>query len=788
MAVNIGPKIGIDGEAQYRAQINNIIQQAKTLDSEMRAVTSAFSENTSAEEKNTATSRILAQQISVQIKEVNQLSEMLQKSAQKYGENDTRTLKWQQSVNAATQKLNQLKSQLPQASSATEKLTQTISKQEAELSSLKQEYSDAVLSYGKTSEQARGLTYQIQALSQSIDKNKSELDAAQYSTDELGDSFDSAGSQAIGFGDILKANILSQAIVEGIKTLANAIKDMAVDFIESAATVRAESSQFEQTFGEFSTQASEAIGRVADESGILDTRLNSLGAQVYAFAKASGGTSEESMALMESALRASADSAAYYDKSLEETTETLQSFLKGNYENDAALGISATETTRNAAAMKQFGKEFNDLTEIQKQQTLMQMVIDGQKLSGAFGQAARESDGWENVMGNLNESWRQFMAVVGTPVLDALIPIVQQLTSALSGLTSGLDNSSVGSLAQSLVSSFANMSEQLLPVGLNILNGLATGIMQALPFLSGVVQQILTSFTAYLSQNLPTLISSGLQFLLTFSEGLKTNVGSLVDSAIVMIQTLADGLIASLPILIENVPLIVSNIANIINENAPKLVFAAAEIIAKLVAGLIQNIPVIVANLPQIIKAIVDTITAFNWLNLGATIIKGLSGGISGMGGTVKDAVASIIDKIKASFSELPKMALQWGKDLISGIVKGITSSAGNIVNAVSGIASTITNWLHFSRPDVGPLRYYESWMPDFMQGLANGIAQNQYLVENALRNLTNGMQAVATPAMPRSTGRITVVLENVSFTGYTSQQGYAFVRDLNRQLGRLYT
>ena len=42
MPVNIGPRIGIDGEAQFRKELNNIIQQAKTLSSEMKAVTSAF--------------------------------------------------------------------------------------------------------------------------------------------------------------------------------------------------------------------------------------------------------------------------------------------------------------------------------------------------------------------------------------------------------------------------------------------------------------------------------------------------------------------------------------------------------------------------------------------------------------------------------------------------------------------------------------------------------------------------------------------------------------------------
>lgn len=108
MAVNIGPRIEIDGEKEYRAQINQIIQQAKTLDSEMRAVTSAFDDSTSAQDKNAATSKVLAKQIDVQRQRVQALTEMLQKSADKYGENDIKTLKWEQSVNDATASLNRM--------------------------------------------------------------------------------------------------------------------------------------------------------------------------------------------------------------------------------------------------------------------------------------------------------------------------------------------------------------------------------------------------------------------------------------------------------------------------------------------------------------------------------------------------------------------------------------------------------------------------------------------------------------------------------------------------------
>ncbi|WP_105145177.1 phage tail tape measure protein, partial [Streptococcus suis] len=126
--------------------------------------------------------------------------------------------------------------------------------------------------------------------------------------------------------------------------------------------------------------------------------------------------------------------------SIEEVTENLQSFLKGNYENDAALGISATETTRNTAANKLYGKSFNELSEAQKQLTLLQMVEDGNELSGALGQAARESDGLENVLGNLRQSGTNALAAIGQPILEMLIPVFQSLADIVSQLATWFTN------------------------------------------------------------------------------------------------------------------------------------------------------------------------------------------------------------------------------------------------------------------------------------------------------------------------------------------------------------
>lgn len=55
----------------------------------------------------------------------------------------------------------------------------------------------------------------------------------------------------------------------------------------------------------------------------------------------------------------------------------------------------------------------------------------GNKASGALGQAARESDSWENATGELKEAQRQLQAVLGKPVLKNTIPIIQKFTDKM---------------------------------------------------------------------------------------------------------------------------------------------------------------------------------------------------------------------------------------------------------------------------------------------------------------------------------------------------------------------
>ena len=171
------------------------------------------------------------------------------------------------------------------------------------------------------------------------------------------------------------------------------------------------------------------------------------------------------------------------------------SFLKGNYENDAALGLSATETTRNAAAMEQFGKKFNDLTEIQKQQTLLKMVQDAQELSGAMGQASRESDGLENVMGNLNEVGRQIQGNIGAPVLEAIIPAIQEITNSLMQWSEGMDWDAFGDAVGGFVTGMIDNG----PTIISLIAGIAAGFV-AWNVVS-TIQGVVAAITAFRKAN-----------------------------------------------------------------------------------------------------------------------------------------------------------------------------------------------------------------------------------------------------------------------------------------------
>ena len=664
MATNIGPKISVEGEAQYRKQMAQIIAQQKALAAEMKATVSGFTSATSAQEKARASASVLDRQIANLTDALKAQQGQLDKAEAKYGSSSKEALAYRTAVYNTTAELNKLKSQLGGTADAVE---------------------------------------------------------------DTGDAMEEAGRQGVRFGDLIKANVISDFIVDGLREIASAAKDMAASFVQSAADVRAETAQYAQTFGELAGEADAAIQQVADSANTLPSLLKPAATSIYAFARSSGADTAQAMDLMAQSMQVAVDAAAYYDRSLSDVTETLQSFLKGNYENDAALGVSATEATRNAQAMEMFGQAFNDLTEIQKQQALLQMVVDAQKLSGAMGQAAREADGWQNVQGNLNEAWRQFAAVKGQAMLDALIPAMQEVTGLLTGLTDG--SLSAGQAMQQAFAFASQQAGQLvaqLPQALSGLGGLgasiASGLSAVLPQVQAAASDLLATLKQGIEANLPQLMDTGLKALTNFTAGLRESAGQLVDQGLSLIVSLADGIAQGLPSLIEQAPRIVTNLAGVINDNAPKILAAGVQIIAALAKGLIQAIPTLVANIPEILNAIVNVFLAFNWLNLGKQLVTAIGNGIKGAGSFLSGAAKEVVNTLYNGVKQLPQTMLNLGRQMIQGLINGIRGMiAGvkdNIAEVAYGAVSTLKNILGIHSPST----VCEEIGVNLMQGLAIGM------------------------------------------------------------------
>lgn len=204
--------------------------------------------------------------------------------------------------------------------------------------------------------------------------------------------------------------------------------------VEAAAQVKAQTAQFEAAFGDLGGEATQMFKGISKETGVLATRLQTVGTGAFSQFKGAGLDASEALKKTSEYTNLAADAAAYYDMSLEETDSLMRSFIRGNTEAGDRLGLFTSETQRNEAALEKVGKKFIDCTEAEKQMIMLDIASSIYESSGAMGQAAREADGYENVVGNLKESWRQFMAVIGTPILSAVVPKLQALTEWISNL------------------------------------------------------------------------------------------------------------------------------------------------------------------------------------------------------------------------------------------------------------------------------------------------------------------------------------------------------------------
>lgn len=152
----------------------------------------------------------------------------------------------------------------------------------------------------------------------------------------------------------------------------------------------------------------------------------------------------------------------------------------------------------------------------------------------------------------------------------------------------------------------------------------------------------------------------------------------------------------------------------------------------------------------------------FDNIDVPGLIVGGLVSAATGyMKGGIPGAIASaglsiVGNLIGTNLSGLANESNNWGADLVTSMANGMKDAGGFLATAAKGLAETVKSFLHFSRPDVGPLREYEQWMPDMVKGMAKGITDNAYVLRDAVRGLSGQMETQLTYDVGRASSALT--------------------------------
>lgn len=455
MAVNIGPRIGIEGEKEYRKEVNNLITQAKTYSAEMRELESSFDDETSAMEKSRKKGELLSKQIEQQEKIVSELEKGLEASAEKYGENANETLKWKQQVANAKTELNKMRSELgklPKSLKDVSKSMQTVGKKMQDVGGKMTKYVTAPItalgaaSVAAFNEVDEGMDIVVKKTGATGEALKDLQDSAKNIATTIPTSFEAAGS-AVG-----EVNTKFGLVGEDLEALSSKFIKFANLNDTDVSTAVDKTQKVMQAFGMETEDAGkllDVLNATGQATGIsIDTLASSMtknasslqqmgmsaydAAQFLGQVEMSGANTETVMKGMQTALVKAA-----------EDGKTLPQVL-GEFSDLMASG--ATEQEKLTAAIELFGKKAGPA------------IYEACK-SGSLDLKAFSTD-VEDYLGNVETTFDNTLdapdrmtvamnkvkkagAEIGETVLEAIAPLAED----------------VGNFAESIGNAYASMDE-----------------------------------------------------------------------------------------------------------------------------------------------------------------------------------------------------------------------------------------------------------------------------------------------------------------------------------------
>ena len=255
-------------------------------------------------------------------------------------------------------------------------------------------------------------------------------------------------------------------------------------------------------------------------------------------------------------------------------------------------------------------------------------------------------------------------------------------------------------------------------------SGLWEGIKTIFSTVVEVIKTIITTYFNIYKTIITTVLNAIKTVFTTIWNGIKTVVTTVVTAIQTFITTAWNAIKNTVTTVLNAIKTVITTVWNGIKTAVTTVVNAIKTVISTVWNGIKSTVSTVVNGIK----------------NTVSTVFNNIKSSISGTMGNIVSVIKSGFNNAISFITSLPSKALQWGKDMIMGIVNGIKSCIGAVGDAVSSVANKIKSFLHFSVPDEGPLTDYESWMPDFMKGLAKGIEDSKSMVAKAVDGVAADM------------------------------------------------
>lgn len=681
-----GGTVKLSGESEYRKALTNISAQLKVVSTDMAKVTAEFGKNDNSIESNAKKSALLNERLEVQKTKVETLRQALEKSKEMYGENDTRTLKWQSSLNSAEA---------------------DVIKTTKEIDSLGNELEDS----GKQASSSANGGYTV---FKNVLANLATdaIEGAIAGLKKLGSAMIDVGKQALGsYADY-------EQLVGGVETL----------FGDSANVVQNYANNAYKTAG---LSANEYMETVTSFSASLLQSLN--------------GDTAKSAEIADMAITDMADNANKMGTSMSAIQNAYQGFAKQNYTmlDNLKLGYGGTKTEMErllADASKLSGVKY-DIKNLNDVYSAIHVI---QQEMGITGTTAKEaSTTIQGSVASMKSAWENFMVGLAdgnANIGDLITNLVDSVITASDNILPIVDNivNSVMEALPTILNSIIEKLPEFLQQGTNIINSLIQGVQANLPAIMNAVMQIITMIINTLITNLPQILQMGIQIVVSLIQGiaqqLPTLIPQIIDAVILMAETLidnidliidagiqliiglAEGLIKALPDLIDKIPVIIDKLIEAITNNLPKIIEMGITLIIKLAEGLIKAIPQLVSKIPQIISSLVKGIANYysKMLEMGGNLLN-----------KVKDGIVNGIGKIA-----------DVGKQLVQGLWNGINNAKDWVLDKIKGFGKSILNGIKSIFGIHSPSTVFRDEIgKNLALGLGDGFTEEMDDVNKAIQN-----------------------------------------------------